>query len=82
MFNGHIIIDDMGTEKSDWSRTSTITVLANLVHTHYAKKVTQSYVIEVDGFMGSAALNIQPVLFADLLASSDWVPIVTGKQIG
>ena len=28
-YGGHIIIDDLGSEKSEWSRVSTITVLAN-----------------------------------------------------
>uniref|UniRef100_A0A6H1ZMS7 Uncharacterized protein n=1 Tax=viral metagenome TaxID=1070528 RepID=A0A6H1ZMS7_9ZZZZ len=80
-FSGHIIIDDMGTEKSDWSRTSTITVLATLVHTHYVKKVTNMMIMELTGFYGSASLNIQPILLQNLIGSTDWIAVVRDKVL-
>lgn len=79
--DAHVIIDDMGAEKSDWSRTSTITVLASLVHTHYILKITQGYRLEITGFYGSAALNVQPVLFQSLCAGSDWIAVVRDKVL-
>jgi len=77
----HLLIDDLGAEKSYWARTSTITVLATLVHTGYVYKVTQQYVIEISGFQGSAAINIQPVLMRSLVAEEDWVAVVRDKTL-
>ncbi len=77
----HLLIDDLGAEKSYWARTSTITVLATLVHTGYVYKVTQQYVIEIRDFEGSAAINIQPVLMQALVADEDWVAVVRDKTL-
>lgn len=67
--------------QSDWSRTSTVTVLATLVHTHYVCKLTQGYKLEITGFNGSAALNIQPVLLQSLIGGSDWIAVVRDKVL-
>jgi len=77
----HLLIDDLGAEKSYWARTSTITVLASLVHTGYVYKITQQYAIEITGFKGSAAINIQPVLMNALVADEDWVAVVRDKTL-
>jgi len=77
----HIIIDDLGAEKSMWSRISTITTLANLVHDHYVHKVTQTQEIRIEGFYGSVSLNVQPVLMYSLVADDDWVAVVRDKVI-
>jgi len=70
-----------GLSQSEWSRVSTITVLANLCHTHYVKKITQSYVIEIIGFYGSAALNIQPIMMSSLVQSDDWIAVIRDKVL-
>lgn len=80
-FAGHLIIDDLGTEKSLWSRVSTITVLANLVHTHHVHKITQSYEIQINDFNGSASLNIQPVLMNSLVMGEEWISVVRDKVL-
>jgi len=78
-FDGHVNIDDLGQEKSLWSRTATVTVLANLVYTHYVQKVTQSADIAIHDFYGSAALNIQPILMSSLVQDEGWVTVVRDK---
>lgn len=80
-FSGHITIDDLGGEKSEWSRVSTVTVLANLVHTHYVKKITQGYVLEIANFYGSASLNIQPVLMQSIIGDNDWIAVIRDKVL-
>jgi hypothetical protein len=80
-FNGHVVIDDLGGEKSEWSRVSTVTVLANLVYTHFVKKITQGCLLEVTGFYGSAALNIQPVLMQSIVGDNDWISVIRDKVI-
>ena len=78
-YSGHIIIDDLGAEKSMWSRISTITVLANLVHTHFVHKVTHSGEVKIEDFQGSVSLNIQPVILNSLVQSDEWISVVRDK---
>lgn len=80
-FDGHIIIDDLGAEKSLWSRMSTITTLANLVYSHYVHKITYNYDFEIRDFRGSVSLNIQPVLLNSLVQGDEWVSVVRDKVI-
>jgi hypothetical protein len=80
-YRGHIIIDDLGAEKSTWARVSTITVIANLVHTGYVYKITQTYIISIENFQGSAAINIQPVLLNSLVGDEDWIAVVRDKTL-
>lgn len=80
-FHGHLVVDDLGGEKSLWSRLATITVLANLCYTHYVHKITMSYEIQITDFQGSASLNIQPVLLNSLVNSEDWVAVVRDKVL-
>jgi len=80
-YNGHMIIDDLGAEKSVWSRTSTVTVLASVVHTHYVYKITQAGLLQISNFQGSASINIQPVLMNSLVQEEDWVAVVRDKVL-
>jgi len=80
-FDGHIVIDDLGAEKSLWSRISTITVLANLVYGHHIHKITHSYDFTINDFRGSVSMNIQPVLLNSLVQDDEWVSVVRDKVI-
>ena len=80
-YNGNIIIDDLGAEKSIWARTSTVTVLATLVHTHYVYKITNAGILQISNFQGSASLNIQPVLMSALVQEEDWIAVVRDKVL-
>jgi len=80
-FDGHIIVDDLGTEKGLWGRISTITVLSNLVYGHGVYKITHSYEIKVENFNGSVSLNIQPVLMHSLVQSDEWISVIRDKVL-
>lgn len=80
-YTGHVIIDDLGAEKSEWSRTATIATLAHLVHMHHIKKYSQTTTIQISNFNGSAALNIQPIMMQSLVRDDDWVAVVRDKVI-
>jgi energy-coupling factor transporter ATP-binding protein EcfA2 len=80
-YGGHIIIDDLGAEKSEWSRTATIEVLSHLVYSHHVDKITQTSRITITGFYGSAALNIQPIMMNSLVQADSWVALVRDKVI-
>lgn len=80
-YTGHVIIDDLGAEKSEWTRTSTISTLAHLVHTHSVYRITQTSTIQISDFQGSAALNIQPIMMQSLVRDDDWIAVVRDKVI-
>jgi len=80
-YDGYVAIDDLGAEKSLWSRLSTITTLANLVYTHNIRKVTQMGEVTIENFLGSVSLNIQPVLLNSLVQSDEWVSVVRDKVL-
>ena len=80
-FTGHVIIDDLGAEKSAWSRTATVSTLAHLVMQHHVTKITQTTTVQITDFNGSAALNIQPVLMGSIVTDDDWVAVVRDKVI-
>jgi len=79
--DAHIIVDDLGQEKSDWSRTSTIAVIANLVYGHQVVKITHSYKIQITDFRGSASMNIQPIMMRQLVSSNEWTSVIQDKVI-
>jgi len=80
-YTGHIIIDDLGVEKSQWSRTATITVLSHLVYSHYIHKISRDQEILIQDFYGSAAVNIQPVLMDSIVSDMDWIALTRDKSI-
>lgn len=80
-FEGHVIIDDLGAEKSLWSRTATVSTLAHLTMQHHVIKITQTTTVEITDFNGSAALNIQPVMMNSLVQDDDWIAVVRDKVI-
>jgi len=80
-FTGHVIIDDLGAEKSLWSRSATISTLATLVMEHNIRKVSQTAEVKVVDFQGSASLNIQPLLMSSLVQDDEWITVVRDKVI-
>jgi len=80
-FDGHLVIDDLGGEKSLWSRTATVAVLANLVYTGFVHKITMSHDIKIENFRGSASLNVQPVLMYSLITGDEWIAVVRDKVL-
>lgn len=80
-FTGHIIIDDLGAEKSLWTRTSTVSAIAHLVMEHHVRRITQTQVIEISNFEGSASLNIQPVMMSSVVQDDDWIAVIRDKVL-
>ena len=80
-FRGHIIVDDLGAEKSVWSRVATVSTLSHLCYSHSVSKYTQALKINITDFYGSIAFNVQPVLMQGIVDSEDWVAVVRDKII-
>jgi hypothetical protein len=45
------------------------------------KKITQSGILEIQGFYGSASLNIQPVMMQSIVCDNDWIAVVRDKVL-
>jgi len=80
-FTGHLVVDDLGAEKSLWSRTSTVSSIAHLVMQHGVIKITQTTTVDITDFQGSAALNIQPVMMNSIVGDDDWIAVIRDKVL-
>lgn len=77
----HVIVDDLGAEKSSWTRVQTLATLAMLSYSHFVDRSTATGRITIDNFTGGVSLNIQPVAMATLVSDEQWKSIVEDKVI-
>jgi len=79
--DSHIIIDDLGAEKSNWTRVSTLSALSHLAYSHFIDRSTASGRIKIEDFTGGVSLNIQPAAMSALVQSEEWVTMVRDKVL-
>jgi hypothetical protein len=79
--HNHVIVDDLGGEKSNWTRIQTLTTLAMLSYSHFVDRSTATGRIQIEDFTGGVSLNIQPVAMAMLVQDEQWKSIVEDKVI-
>jgi len=80
-FNGLVVVDDVGAEKTIYSRVATISALAHLVYSHRVSKYTASWYFKIEDFHGSAILNIQPVALDTVINSDDFEAVIRDKTL-
>lgn len=80
-FNGLVVIDDMGKIDSLYSRTHTVTSFAELCYSHFISKHTYTMTIEISNFQGSAILNVQPPVLAQLYNADEWEVVTQDKTV-
>jgi len=80
-FWGLVTVDDMAKVDSLYSRKHTITSFAELCYSHDISKHTMTVTIEIDGFFGSAVINIQPVILAELVNDAEWEAVTQDKTV-
>lgn len=80
-FKGVVVMDDISGGGGEYERNDTVMAFAMLCHEHYTDKHTMVSNYEITNFHGSAILNVQPVLFADLYASSQWEGLLQDKSL-
>ena len=80
-FWGLVVIDDMAKVDSLYSRKHTITSFAELCYSHDISKHTFSVTIVIDGFFGSAVINVQPVILGELVTDSEWEAVTQDKTV-
>lgn len=80
-FDGVVIIDDLGKVDTQYSRMATVSSFAELVYSHFIKKMTYTIEIEINDFKGAALMNIQPVLMELLTNRPEWEAVIRDKTI-
>ena len=80
-YNGVVVIDDLGKVDTAYSRHSTITTFAELCYSHFIEKHTISTHLSIKEFRGSAVLNIQPPILAQVIGAADWEAVTMDKTI-
>jgi energy-coupling factor transporter ATP-binding protein EcfA2 len=80
-FHGVVIMDDIAGGGSVYERTDTLTAFSMLCHEHYTNKHTMMADYEITDFYGSAILNIQPSLLAQVYSSPEWEGLLQDKTL-
>lgn len=80
-FSGVVIVDDLGKVDTQYSRMATVSSFAELVYSHFIKKMTYTIEIDISDFKGAALMNIQPVLMELLTNRPEWEAVIRDKTI-
>lgn len=80
-FDGVVIVDDLGKVDTQYSRMATVTSFAELVYSHFIKKMTYTIEITINDFHGAALMNIQPVLMELMTNRPEWEAVIRDKTI-
>lgn len=80
-YQGLVIIDDMGKIDGTYHRKHTLTAFAELCYSHFICKYTYDYVIEINDFQGSAILNVQPPILAEIYQYPEWEVVLQDKTL-
>ena len=78
-FKGLVVIDDMGKIDSSYNRRHTISSFAELCYSHFISKHTMAVTLEIADFFGSAILNIQPSILAEVYEFAEWESVIQDK---
>lgn len=80
-FTGVVVVDDIAKSQTSYARITTITTLAELTYSHYIKSALARSHFSIENFYGSAIVNAQPVLVAELVRSSEWEASIQDKSV-
>lgn len=80
-YEGVVIIDDVGKVDSIYNRKHTISSFAELCYSHFISKHSMAATVEIEGFRGSAIMNIQPAILAEVYVYPEWESVIQDKTI-
>lgn len=80
-FHGLVIIDDMGKIGDTYSRKHTLTAFAELCYSHFITRYTYRASVLIADFFGSAILNIQPSILAEIYQYPEWESVIQDKTL-
>lgn len=80
-YQGLVVIDDLGKVDTNYSRVATVTSFAELCYSHFISKHTMTVTVDIAEFHGSAILNVQPPVLAQLVEADEWEVVTQDKTI-
>lgn len=80
-FFGVVLMDDIAGAGSMYERKETIVAFAQLCYSHFISKHTWTSDFEIAEFHGSAVMNIQPALLAEVYTYPEWEGLIQEKTL-
>lgn len=80
-FNGVVLMDDMAGAGSVYERKETLVAFSVLCYSHTISKHTWTSDFEIAEFNGSAILNIQPAILAEVYEYPEWESLIQEKTL-
>ena len=80
-FSGVVLMDDIAGAGSMYERKDTISAFSQLCYSHFISKHTWTCSYEIADFHGSAILNIQPALLAEIYQYPEWEGLIQEKTL-
>lgn len=80
-FNGVVLMDDMAGIGSVYERKDTLSAFSQLCYSHAISKHTWTTSYDIEEFFGSAIINIQPALLAEIYQYPEWEGLLQEKTL-
>jgi len=80
-FFGVVLMDDIAGAGSMYERKETLVAFAMLCHAHAISKHTFTADFEITDFHGSAVMNIQPAILAEIYQYPEWESLISEKTL-
>ena len=78
---GVVLMDDMAGAGGMYERKDTISAFCQMCYSHTMSKHTMQSDYEIVNFHGSAVMNIQPALLAEVYAYPEWEGLIQEKTL-
>jgi len=76
-----IVVDDLSKGQTEWSQMATVSVFSSLCYTGSIVKITGNLEIMIQGFRGSAIINLQPLLLRKIARLPEFETDIRDKTI-
>lgn len=80
-FTGTVLMDDIASAGSLYERKETIIAFCVMCYSHFISKHTFTSNFEIYEFFGSAILNIQPSVLAEIYEYPEWESLISDKTL-
>lgn len=80
-FFGVVLMDDIASAGSMYERKETLMAFSVLCYSHFISKHTFTSDFEINNYHGSAILNVQPALLAEVYQYPEWESLIQEKTL-
>ena len=76
-----VVVDDLSKGQTEYSQMATVSVFSALCYTHRIRKFTGQMQLSIEGFSGSAIINLQPLLLRKIAKLPEFETDIRDKVI-